>query len=112
MTLFTKGNKAAANVSKKAVAEMIRKRLEKDGDSLTNEEFTDLTSSYNALRAKRKRRYRKKPEAKKVIRSDADRLTGKEAEMHRLILQIEAERLETGRREWQAKQNERNGNTA
>jgi hypothetical protein len=97
---FEKGNNAAAGSSKKAIAEMIRKRLEKDGDSLDDAQFTTLVNRFNSLTAKRRpRRHRK------VIGSAADRLTGKEAEIHRAVVQIEAERAEAARKE-------RNGNTA
>lgn len=86
---FQRGNKAAANPANKAVAEMIRKRLEKEGDSLGKEEFTALVGEFNSLTTKRRRRRRKKLEREKTY---LDQLPPEEAEMSKAILQIEAVR--------------------
>jgi hypothetical protein len=115
--LFEKGNNAAAKPSKKVVAALIRQRMEKNRETLSNAEFTTLSKQYTALTAKRRRPHRKEPEAEKLSqveklsRSFADMLTGDDAEMHKAVLRIEAERLETRRKEWRAKQKEPIGNT-
>jgi hypothetical protein len=102
---FKKGNQAAAKLSKKAVAAMIAARLEKEKDSLTPAQFTSLVNRYGSLTKKRRRRSRRMPENEKVRgRSDADRLAGAAAETHRTVLQIEAERLEAGRKKWHEEQ--------
>jgi hypothetical protein len=108
---FAKGNQAAAKPSKKAVAASIRRRLERDGDSLSAAQFTALTNQFARLTAKR-RRPRKDPGAEKVNMCFADRLTGEEAEIHKAVLQIEAEQRETRRKEREASQKEGNGDTA
>ena len=59
---FRKGNKAAANPSRKAVAELIRKRLEKEGESLPITLVASLAATYARLTAKRHRKV--KPKAK------------------------------------------------
>lgn len=116
---FAKGNKVAAKPSKKAVAALIRARLEKDSDNLSPAQFTALVNRFGMLTGRRPRRSKKPEEGKEAMRHErrtdtksfADRLTGEEAETHRMILEIEAEELETRRKKSEAKQQERNGNT-
>lgn len=84
---FVKGNKASSRSSKAAIAEMIRKRLEKNGDSMSDPKFAELVTKFSTL-TKRRRPRRKEPRAGC---SAADRLTGKDAEIHKAVLQIEAE---------------------
>ena len=92
---FTKGNKAAAKPSNKAVAAMIRRRLERDADTLTGAQFTALVNRFGTLTAKRPRRHPKEPEAKKV--------SGSSPEWLNEVLQIEAEQRETARKQREAK---------
>jgi poly-beta-hydroxyalkanoate depolymerase len=98
--LFEKGNKAAAvKRSKKAVAQIIRKKLEDEKDSLSAAQFTTLVSKYNTLVTKRTRRYHKH-------KRRFPWLSKEEQETMLIVLQIEAER-ETGRLE--GKSQEPNG---
>jgi hypothetical protein len=95
--IFEKGNQAAARPNKKAVAEMILQKLEKDRDSLSDAQFTTLVTKFNTLTAKRRRRSRKEPESETVIENWADRLTPEEADIHRAVLEIEAEQARNGK---------------
>jgi len=89
---FQKGNKAAAKPSKKAVAALIRARLEKDGDNLSCAEFTTLVSRFDTLTAKSPRRHREESQAKKLSANDFyPWLTPEQNEIHRAVMQIEAE---------------------
>jgi hypothetical protein len=106
---FTKGNQLGAIRRKESIAEKIAQRIEKDGDNLNSSQFTALVNRFAVLTAKKRRRSTKEPEPPNPLSgSFADRLVGKEREDLLLILQIEAERLETRRKEWQAEQTERN----
>jgi hypothetical protein len=89
---FAKGNQAAANPSKKAVAALIKKRLETDGANMSSKEFTELTSQYATLtKPRQRRRSRKKNKTKKA--SGIDALT-------REVMRIEAEELEARQKKW------------
>jgi len=101
---FAKGNQAAAHGSRKEVAQIIRRRLEKEADTLSAAEFISLANRFHTLTLKKRRHLGR--EDKKARETFADRLTGEEAEIHRAVLQIEAEQLETRRKERQ------DGNTA
>jgi hypothetical protein len=54
---FAKGNKSAANRTQKSwrdvVAQMIRKRLEKEEDNLTNAQFISLVNRLALLKARK-----------------------------------------------------------
>lgn len=108
--MFTKGNQAGGIRRKEAMAKIIAQRIEKDGDNLTSSQFTALVNKFGALTAKRRRRRPKAPDKAetRVMRSFADLLTGEEAEIHREVLRIEAERLEARREEYR----KRTGTTA
>jgi hypothetical protein len=89
---FEKGNKAATKRSKNAVAEIIRQRLETDGEHLTDSQFTTLVTRYNTLSTRKQRRFRKQQtEAKEVSANDYQWLTPEQNEIHRAVMQIEAE---------------------
>jgi hypothetical protein len=66
---FATGNKSAANRTQKSwrdvVAQMIRKRLEQEGDKLTNAQFISLVNRLSLLKARKgphKDRKKKRPE--------------------------------------------------
>jgi len=101
---FAKGNQAAAHGSRKEVAQIIHRRLEKEADTLSAAEFISLANRFNTLTLKKRRR--KDREVKKARETFADRLPPEEKESLRIILQIERERLEARRKERQ------DGNTA
>jgi hypothetical protein len=89
--LFAKGNKAAAKSSRKAIAATIAQRLKTGGDSLSDAQFTTLAVKASNLLVKRRRPRRKDPEAKKVSANDYQWLTPEQNEIHRAVMQIEAE---------------------
>jgi hypothetical protein len=88
--MFTKGNQAGAIRRKESIAKIIAQRIEKDGDSLSGSQLATLVSGFKTLTAKRRRRRPKEPEAKKVNAS-YQWLTPEQNEIHRAVMQIEAE---------------------
>ena len=87
---FKKGNQSAAIRRKESVAKMIAQRIEKDGDNLSGSQFTSLVTRFDKLTTKKRRRT-KEPEAKKVRANDYPWLTPEQNEIHRAVMQIEAE---------------------
>jgi hypothetical protein len=106
MARFEKGNQAAATAkaSKKAMAAMIRKRVEKEGDSLSTAEFTNLVNNFNDLVAKRKRRDRKKKsEGADVAQDDSSPSEFTAAQQRVLNDPITLQKLTgNGREHWEA----------
>ena len=85
---FVKGNKASSRSSKAAIAEMIRKRLEKNGDSMSDPKFAELVDQVQYAHAKGDALAGKSPGPVAVPLIG---LPGKDAEIHKAVLQIEAE---------------------
>src|SRR5579859_5305969 len=71
MPVFEQGNSAAKNPGKKAVAQMVLEKLQKEKDSLSPGQFAELSKTYARLTAPRKRR-RVKPKPKPKVEQQAE----------------------------------------
>ena len=88
--MFKKGNQAGTKRRKEAMAKMIAQRIEKDGVNLSGSQFASLVNGFKALTTKKRRRRTKEPKAKEVS-ANYQWLTPEQNEIHRAVMQIEAE---------------------